>query len=74
VKAPSGFQTNLPQLQAGDGVGVNPPADDDTFVKMCYFAMVLRMTAIFAFIAYKCSVRNGRKINLETEKWYGKQQ
>jgi len=30
--------------------------------------------AIFAFIAYKCSIWNGRKINLEAEKWYGKQQ
>jgi len=29
--------------------------------------------AISAFIAYKCSIRNGRNINLEAEKWYSKQ-
>jgi len=29
--------------------------------------------AIFAFTAYKCSIFNGRKINLEAEEWYGKQ-
>jgi len=37
-------------------------------VKICYFVTVLRMV-IFAFIGYKCSIRNGRKINLEAEKW-----
>jgi len=33
------------------------------FVKISYFVTVLRMTAIFAFIAYKCSRRNDRKKN-----------
>ena len=46
------------------------PEADDTFVKICYFVTVLRMTVIFAFIAYKCSIGNGRKINFEAEKWY----
>jgi len=25
-------------------LGAKPPEDDDTFVKICYFVMVLRMT------------------------------
>ena len=29
------------------GLGAKPPEDDDTFVKICYFVMVLRMTVIY---------------------------
>ena len=37
------------------------------FAKMCHFVTASR--TIFAFVAYKCSISNGRKINLEAEKW-----
>jgi len=39
------------------------------FMKMCYFVTVLRMTAMFALIAYKCSISNGRQTSVEAEKW-----
>jgi len=41
------------------------------FVKIRYSVTVLRITAIFAL---NDSIQNGRKINFEAEKWYGKQQ
>jgi len=59
-------------------LAAKPPEAEDIFVKICYFLHFCHgfksFIAMFAFTAYKCSTRNGRKFNLETEKWHGKHQ
>jgi len=67
---PVGSRSKAP----GGDLGGFAPTSWQHFVKVCYFVMVLIMTAIFEYAAYKCSIWNGRKICLGVEKWYGKQQ
>jgi len=58
-------------LKAPVGTGTRPPEADGTFVKICYYEPVLRRMHDYT---HQFNIRNGRKINLEAEKWYGKQQ
>jgi len=51
-------------------MGAKPPeADDNVFCENMLFSHDFKNDiAIFQFNAYKCSIRNGGKINLEREK------
>jgi len=60
----SGVQGEAP----GEGLGRSLPEADDTFSENVPFCHGFKI-AILAFIAFKSSTRNGRKINLEAEKW-----
>ena len=60
-----------------DPVAVPMPKPQELtfFVRLCYICHGFKNDiAISAFAAYKRSMRNGRQINLEAEKWYGRQQ
>jgi len=54
----------------GGSAGALPPKTDDTFCENMLFCHGFKNhIAIFAFIACKCSIQNGRKFGLEAEKW-----
>lgn len=53
----------------GGDLGSFPPEAEDIYVKMCH-----SFKNLHSLPARLCSIRNGRKINLEAEKWQGKQQ
>jgi len=66
-RAPSGFQGQRPH---SGGLRAKPPEADDTSCENMLFGDGFKNDiAIYAFIAYKCSAWNGRKINLLKTRW-----